>query len=412
MTLKNTLKTALTGLAANKTRSALTILGIVIGITAIILIVSIGKAAQKLILNEVQGLGSKTIFVTPGRQPKGPSDFAQTLGDSLKEKDLEMLKKKTNVPTANEIMPFVFTTASAAYQNETYRITVYGATEAVSQLFDVYPAQGMIFTKEDVISLANVVVIGSKVKEELFGDSNVLGQKIKIKNHIFRVIGVMPTKGKFSFMSFDDGALIPYTTALQYLLGTRYFHHFIIQAQSDETMNQTVLDIETTLRNSHGITDPEKDDFHVETPADIAQRLDIITNTLTLFLALVAAVSLVVGGIGIMNIMLVSVTERTREIGLRKALGATDSDILNQFLFEAILLTMFGGFLGIGCGAGLAYLASLILSRVASINWTFVFPVQAALLGLGVAAFVGLVFGLYPARRAAVKNPVEALRYE
>ncbi len=412
MTLKHIFKTALRGLRTHKSRSALTVLGIVIGITAIILVMSVGEGAQALILNQVQGLGSKTIAVIPGREPTGPSDAAQIFSDSLKEKDIAALLRKENVPTLGEIMPVVFGGETSSYGSETYRLTIFGGTELMSKIFDLTPEKGMFFTEDDVRSRADVAVIGHKVKEELFGGSDALGEKIKIKGKNFRVIGILPKKGQVSFFNFDEIAIVPYTTAQQYVFGIKYFHRIIVEASSDETIARTARDVETTLRDSHGITDPEKDDFFVQTQADLADRLGTITEVLTAFLTAIAAISLVVGGIGIMNIMLVSVTERTREIGLRKAIGATNRDILMQFLGEAVMLTAAGGAIGTLLGAALSFLVSVVLTTFVGISWTFAFPLSGVFLGLGVATAIGLTFGLYPARQASLKSPIEALRYE
>ena len=412
MTLKNNFKIAIDGLKAHKMRSILTILGIVIGITAIILIMSLGAGAQNLILSQIQGLGSKTIAIAPGREPKGPTDVAQILSDSLKEKDLLELSKKTNVPALKNIMPIVFGGETAAFENETYRMTIFGASELIADIFDLLPEKGFFFSEEDIKNNSSVAVIGAKIKEELFGSSEAIGEKIKIKNRNFTVIGILSSKGQVSFFNFDEIAIIPYTTAQKYIFGIKYFHRFMIEAETESDIEQTVSDIKTTLRNSHNITDPEKDDFFVETQADLVSRISTITDILTLFLVAVAAISLIVGGIGIMNIMLVSVTERTNEIGLRKALGATKRNILSQFIFEAIILTVSGGIIGILLGVLFSLIASFILSRFVGLDWQFSFPIAGTIIGFSVSALVGLIFGFYPARKASIKNPIEALGYE
>ncbi|MBI2474606.1 MAG: ABC transporter permease [Candidatus Taylorbacteria bacterium] len=412
MIVRHQFGTALKALKRHRSRTLLTILGIVIGITAIILVMSLGQGTQDLILSQIQGMGSKTIAVAPGRQPTGPSDAAQIFSDSLKEKDLTALKNKSNVPNLKAIMPVVFGGESSAFESETYRLTFFGATELMSSIFDLTPEIGEFINEDDVRGRADVVVLGYKVKSELFGDTNALGQKIRIKNRNFRVIGVLPRKGQVSFFNFDEIAIVPYTTAQQYILGIKYFHRLIIEADEDRNIDRTVRDIKATLRDSHNITDPEKDDFFVETQADLADRLGLITTILTVFLSGVAGISLLVGGVGIMNIMFVSVTERTREIGLRKALGATNRDILTQFLVEAVILTSIGGAVGILLGSGLGALISVILSKTVVASWSFSFPYLGAILGLGVSATIGLVFGIFPAREAARKSPMEALRYE
>lgn len=412
MRTKDLAKTALRALTANWSRSMLTILGIVIGITSIMLVMSLGAGAQALILGQIEGLGSKTIVVIPGREPTGPSDSAQIFSDSLKEHDLESIMDRGQVPTAALVMPIVFGGQPGVYGGETYRLTIFGGSEKMSDMFDLHPENGIFFSSEDVRARASVVVIGSKVKKELFGDAGAVGEHIRIKGQNLRVIGVLPTQGQSSFINFDDAAIVPYTTAQQYILGIKYFHRLFVQADSDTDLDRTVKDIQRTLRQNHGITDTTKDDFYVTTQADLANRLSSITSVLTIFLAAVAAISLFVGGIGIMNIMLVSVTERTREIGLRKALGATDRNILNQFLTESVFLTSAGGIIGILLGSFLSFIISLILTRVVALGWTFVFPFSAAAIGVLVAFTVGVVFGLYPARKAARKSPIEALRYE
>jgi putative ABC transport system permease protein len=411
MTIGNTLKTAVKALRTNRSRSFLTILGIVIGITAIILISSLGKGAQDLILSQVQGLGSKTIVVRPGKEPKGPSDAAQLFNDSLKVRDLEAIKKTGNVPTLSRVVPVVIGAGSASFGTETYNLSIFGVSDELQSIFSLDVSTGVFLTPEDIQAKASVAVLGSKAAEELFGDEEPVGQKIKIKNQTFKVVGVIAKKGA-SLINFDNVALVPYTTAQQYVLGQKHFTEFIVEAESEDLIDQTVQDITYTLRELHNISDPEQDDFYIETQAEVAESLGTITSVLTMFLASVAGISLFVAGIGIMNIMLVSVTERTREIGLRKALGATEKNILTQFLFESVALTGVGGIIGIILGTSLSLLISMILSSSLGLDWAFTFPFKAALMGIAVSAAVGLVFGLYPARKASQKSPIEALRYE
>ncbi len=412
MTLTHTVITALTGLRTHRSRSALTILGIVIGITSIILVMSIGKGAEELILGQIRGLGSQTIIIEPGREPEGPSSFAEIFTDSLKMKDVEALLNPANVQGLQDLTPSVTQPAGVSYGSESTRANITGASELVARIFDMYPQEGAFFTDEDIRQRASVVVIGSEIKKKLFGPSDALGEKIKIKGRSFRIVGILSPKGHVSLFSADEMVVVPYTTAQEYLTGTNYFNAIMVRAESEDVVPRVVKNIERTLRESHNIDDPEKDDFHVTTQADAAERVSMVTSILTALLGSVAAISLLVGGIGIMNIMLVSVTERTREIGLRKALGAKESDIMRQFLFESIILTGIGGIIGIMLGALLSLLVALVLSKVVDLGWSFVFPVSAAVLGLGVSALVGLVFGLYPARQASLKSPMEALRYE
>ena len=412
MKLTHLFNTSRAGLTANKSRTILTILGIVIGITAIMLVMSLGAGAEGLILGQIQGIGAKTVVVAPGKHPKGPTDIASLFADSLKERDLEALKSKANVPTLARVEPLVMGSGIVSYGNETERPTILGGTKYIMSIYDIEVGEGRSITDDDVRSNASVAVIGSKVRNDLFGTDEALNRKLKINGRNFTVVGIIPKKGQLSFFNFDEAVLIPYTTAQSYVFGIKYFHRFIVEAVSEAQVGRTVEDITATLRNLHNITDPEKDDFFVETQQGALEQVSTITNILTLFLAAVAAISLLVGGVGIMNIMLVSVTERTREIGLRKAVGATNRDILTQFLLEAVMLTSVGGLVGIALGTLLSFAISVVLTRVLAIDWPFTFPVDAALLGLGVAAVVGLVFGIYPARQASKKSPIEALRYE
>ncbi|MBI5798843.1 MAG: ABC transporter permease [Candidatus Yonathbacteria bacterium] len=411
MRFKHSLKTAYRGLEQNRARSLLTILGIVIGVTAIILVMSIGQGAQDLILDQVKGMGTRTIIVGGGREPSGPSDAGQIFNDSLKKRDLDFLERRENTPSVKYVMPLVFGASGASYQSDTFNLTIFGASPLMEKIFDMPLKSGSFFTEEDIRARAKYVVIGNKVKNELFGADEAIGKVIKMKGHNFRVIGVIAERGQ-DFFNFDEAAIIPYTTAQDYVLGIKHFTRFVTEAASEALINDAANEIRLTLRESHNITDPEKDDFFVITQVDLAGRLSSITSVLTIFLAAVAAISLVVGGIGIMNIMLVSVTERTKEIGLRKALGATYKNILTQFLLEAVMLTGIGGLVGIIMGAFLSWAVATGITSFTNIVWTFSFPISAAILGLGVSGAIGLIFGLYPARTAANKSPIDALRYE
>ena len=405
-------KTAVTGLATNRSRSLLTILGIVIGITAIIIVMSLGQGAQGLILGEIQSIGSQTIAVIPGKEPTSPTDFLSSFTNSLKEGDLTALQNKANVPHAVLVMPVDFGSEAVSWETNTYQTTLLGTTEQFGAIYNVTTDEGSLFTADDVLSLANVAVIGKTVEQKLFDGSSAIGQKIRINNTTFRVVGVMKSTGQLSFLNFDESVVIPYTTAQTYVFGINYFNRIVVEADSNSTVDETAADVTATLRNDHNIIDPSKDDFYIQTQQSAMATVSTILNVLTLFLAAVAAVSLVVGGIGIMNIMLVSVTERTREIGLRKALGATNKDILSQFLLEAVMLTAIGGVIGIALGGIVSFTVAFVLSHAYGLAWPFILPWTAVVLGLGVSSGIGLIFGIYPARQASRKSPIEALRYE
>ncbi len=414
MSFAHILKTAVAGLVVNKARSALTMLGIVIGIVAVIMMMSLGKGAERLIISQIGNLGAETIIIRPGREPKGPSDVGQTLfSDSLKNRDVQLLQRKENAPYIVDVMPVLLVPGSLSYRGETFTPTLIGGTVAFFvDAFGVRLAEGRLFDEHDIRDQSAVIVIGAKVRRELFGDATAIGEYVRIKDRSFRVIGTLASKGQTGIFNFDEVAVVPHTAAQKYLLGINHYHEIIVRTTGPDAVARTVVDIEATLREAHRISSPAKDDFFIVTQQGVVEQVQTILGALTAFLSSVVAIGLVIGGIGIMNIMLVSVTERTREIGLRKAIGATEGDILKQFLVEAILLTGVGGLVGVILGALFSYGLTLALRTFAGLDWQFVFPLSAVWLGLSVSAAVGLVFGIYPARQAARKDPIEALRYE
>lgn len=414
MKFRFTARTAFRAIVSNKIRTTLTVLGIVIGITAIMLIVSLGEGAERIILSQIEGMGAETIVIRPGRDPQGPSDFAQTLfADSLKRRDVDALKRKENVPDLVDIAPVVFISDSVSYLGETYRPTIFGwSADFMLSMGSVELGSGAVFDETDIRQESPVVIIGAKVANELFAADDPVGKYVRIKGKNFRVIGVLAKKGNAAFFNPDELVVLPYTTAQTYLTGNDYYQEVMVRASSAEAVPRAVRDISATLREMHAIDGDEKDDFYIETQQGVIDQIGTILTALTAFLSAVSAISLLVGGIGVMNVMLVSVTERTREIGLRKAIGARSRDVLAQFLTESVFLTMLGGLIGITLGALFGFVAALVLSGTLDLDWKYQFPVEAMLLGLGVAAFVGLVFGGYPAWKASQKSPIEALRYE
>lgn len=407
-------KTATLGLRHAPLRSLLTMLGIVIGIASVILLMSIGTSAQKLILQQVQGIGSNLIFIVPGAtrgsRLSSPPSVQGVVIKTLVKEDLNTLVRE---PTIAAAAPEVRGQAKIIYENNDTTVTFEGTTSDFFAIRNFTTEKGRSFTSSEVQSLRRIVVIGSEIANTLFGQRDPIGKTVRLKNTTFQVVGVLDKKGLGPFgIDQDNLVIIPITIAQKQLLGIDYYNVITAQAKDAYNIEFAKSRITSVLRHNHRVTDPDKDDFTIRTQEDALSLLGDITSIMTVFLTSIAFISLIVGGIGIMNIMMVSVVERTREIGLRKAVGATRFDILQQFLWEAIMLTLLGGIIGISFGALLTAGAYAVLTRVLPTGWTFALPAQAIMLALAVSTITGLVFGIYPARQASRKSPIEALRYE
>ena len=415
MLYKDAFKTATRSLTHGKMRSILTMLGIVIGIASVIILMSIGNSAQDLILNQVESIGSNLIIVVPGGSTNGrlssPAAAQGIVITSLSQQDADAL---TREPGISAVVPDVRGQANVVYGENDATANFQGNTANVFTVRNLTVEQGYAFTQADVDAFNHVAVIGPTLATTLFGaNENPINKVIRIKNLSFRVVGVLKKSGTGAFGVDQDNLIImPITVAQKQILGISYFNDLIIEANPVYDVTFVENRVTNILQQDHGITNSSKDDFTIETQQDILTLLGSITSILTLFLAAIASISLVVGGIGIMNIMLVSVTERTKEIGLRKAVGATNRDILEQFLIESVLLTMMGGIIGIAVGAFFVFIIYLILAKALAVAWTFSFPISAVILALLVSTAAGIAFGIYPARQAGKKNPIDALRYE
>jgi putative ABC transport system permease protein len=409
MNILQTIIEALESLTSNKMRSGLTVLGIIIGVAAVIAMMAIGQGAQNSITGQIQGIGTNLVFIMSGnRQEELRNVKPLTLGDA------QAIGDPLNVPSVAAVAPVVSGNLDVSTGKDSSRVSISGVTPEYAMVSNETLTEGEFITQEQMLARSAVAILGPDTAERLFGrKENVTGETVRIAGQPFRVIGVLKAKGGSGFGNQDDRVVVPLTTAQSRLLtGRQHDSVDVIQAQAvnSDSVNTASEEIAQILRTRHR-TEVGLDDFTVFTQDSILGAVQTITGTFTLFLGGVAAISLLVGGIGIMNIMLVSVTERTREIGLRKAIGARKRDILIQFLTESMLLSLIGGLIGILLAWGIASLVGFI----AAANNTPITPVislDAVLLATLFSMAVGLLFGLYPANRAANLQPVEALRYE
>lgn len=391
-------------LIANKLRSLLTMLGIIIGVAAVIALVSIGNGVKQDIEDSISSLGSNLLVVLPGAPRTPGARSSQGSMKSLKISDYEAIAKLEGVKAAS---PMTNGSYVVIYQNKNWTTFVAGVNANFQDVNNWTMTSGRFFSDKNVQNRERVAVVGQTVVKNLFADEDPVGKEIRVKNIPFRVIGVLKSKGNGTMGNDqDDTVLIPYTTSMERVEGIDYLRRVYVVAKDDEGIDRLQADIENLLRVRHNIKDTNLDDFNIQNMKSIMETVAQTTGTFTLFLGAVAAISLVVGGIGIMNIMLVSVTERTREIGVRKALGATYSVIVTQFLIEAVVISLMGGFIGIAFGIG----ASKVIGMVSGMST--IVSVPTIIMSFAFSMAIGLIFGIYPARKAAKLNPIDALHYE
>ena len=415
MNLFEALRIAFGGLLSNRLRSALTMLGILIGVAAVILLVAVGNGASVQINNQIQSLGANVIYVYPSNA-RGAGGVSQGFGtaQSLTQADVDAINSRQQDPDVVAAIPITQAGGQLTYQNQNYFAATTGTTTDFPQVRNYQVASGAFFTDDDLSARHRVAVIGQTVATNLFGTADPVNQTIKISRQSFRVIGVFASKGGSGLGSQDNVVVVPITTVWAYLSGSRgkVISQIVASASSPGTVTAAETEITTILLQRHQISDPTQADFQLQSQQDILNQANSIATALTLVLGAIAGISLVVGGIGIMNIMLVTVTERTREIGIRKAIGAKWRDILVQFLIEAMVLAGLGGALGIAIGALLASEAPHVPAIASSGFPTPVVSGPSVLLAFGVSVGIGLFFGIYPANRAARLHPIEALRHE
>lgn len=394
-------------LTINKMRTGLAILGIVIGIGSVIALISLGQASQKMVENQIQSLGSNLLTVQPGGQTSGGVRGAPGGVTTLTLDDAKAIQTSPTITSVKTISPEYSKRAQVIVGRNNTNTQIYGVYPAYAEIRKITLSSGVFISTRDVEGMSKVAVIGPQVVTDLFGDGvNPVGKMIRVGVQSLKVIGVTTSKGGSGFNNQDDIIYVPLSTAQKQLFGASNLSSISIEAKSQEVMTQAQNEVGYLLLARHKFNDPTQADFSIMSQTDILNTASSVTGTFTTLLSGIAGISLLVGGIGIMNIMLVTVTERTREIGLRKALGAKQKIVITQFLFEAIILTFTGGVIGMILGI----LISFVLSSTMSLPFTISWP--AILLAMGVSGIIGVLFGWYPAQKASKLQPIEALRYE
>ncbi|MFA6017163.1 MAG: ABC transporter permease [Patescibacteria group bacterium] len=404
--LFETILEGLRTLTLNKMRTGLAILGIVIGIGSVITLISLGQGSQKSIEDQIQSLGSNLLTVSPSRQSSGGIMGAQGGNTSLILADAKAIEEKLSSTLVSKVSPEYSSRSQVIAGRNNTNVSIVGVYPQYAEIKKITMENGVFITNRDNVSMGKVAVLGPTTATDLFGETNPIGKTIKIGSQTLKIIGVTVSKGGSGFNNPDDMIYVPLTTAQKQIFGKTNLTSISVEAKSKEVMVQAQDEIGYLLLNQHKLNTPTDADFMIMSQSDLLSTVSQVTGTLTALLGGIAAISLLVGGIGIMNIMLVTVTERTREIGLRKALGAKKKTIITQFLIESILLTFIGGIFGMIFGLA----ASFLISKV--MNLAYVISFSSIALAIGVSSLIGIVFGLYPARKAANLQPIEALRYE
>jgi len=410
------------GVKSNPSCTILTTLGIMIGIGTVIFVLSAGEGFKSYINGQIEAFGSNTVFIetsvpksTKARenssdnmnQPNSSAENAVPI-TTLKNKDMEDIKQIPNVKNAYGV---AMAQQIVTHNNISKNVFIFGSDSSRFDIDKTVIENGRPYTKEEDRSLAQVAILGSNIATDLFGDTNPLGQLVRIGNYNFEVIGVYEPRGGISFMNEDDQVFIPITTIQKKILGIDYLFYSVVELEDNSKDEITSLDISDVLRRNHYITDPSRDDFLVTTQEENLATFATILKAITFLLIAIASISLIVGGVGVMNIMYVVVTERIGEIGLKKALGARNKDILYEFLLEAILLTIIGGIIGIIFGAILSFVTSKVAQSFGLV-WKFVVPIWGIVISVSVSMIIGIIFGVFPAKNAAKLNPIEALNKE
>ncbi|MBU2575823.1 ABC transporter permease [Patescibacteria group bacterium] len=397
-------------LKTNRKRTFLTSLGIIIGVASVIVVMSVGAGAQSLIFNQITSAGSNLIGIMPGYSDEEgpPASMFGIVTTTLKHSDAEAIAK---IDEIQAVTSYVRGIETIQWSNKKTDATYVGTTSDYTRVEDADTEIGEFFDEDAHKSIERVVVLGWQVWKDLFDEENPIGERVKIKRESFRVIGVMKKRGVEAFQNQDTLVFIPLASAQKLLLGINHVSMISAKTYSENDIEFAVAQIENILRDNHGISGSQPNDFTVRATAQALEALGDVTDALKFFLSAIAAISLLVGGIGIMNIMLISVRERTREIGLRKAIGATSNNVQSQFLIESIVLTLVGGIIGIIIGASFSAIIAFI-AKYLGYNWDYVVTIGSILMGVIVSTSVGIIFGWYPARKASELDPVVALHYE